>query len=312
MYDGKVSKNEIRRVKVSVKFKAHETFFIRKGWLSKGMRHIANKPDLFVDKNENPMDILGLGSNMVKSLRYWLQATGIAEEKIDNKKHIQRLTENFGQVIFENDRYIEETGTLLLIQYKLASNHDNASAWYYFFNNFNSQEFSREDFIVEIEKTLLSENENVPPHTTISSDFDCIVSTYLPRYKLRKAEVDPENNIDCPLGELKLLDVLDRKKGVYKKATPLVSIFNPWVVLAVIAANTDGRSEIRLNDLLIGKNNIGRVFNLNSGAMLEILYNIEKTGQLKIIRTSGLDVIQLKKNYTFEECVKNYYKDIEK
>ena len=33
-----------------MKFRAHDTFFIRKGWLSKGMRCVHDKPDLFVDK----------------------------------------------------------------------------------------------------------------------------------------------------------------------------------------------------------------------------------------------------------------------
>ena len=31
-----------------MRFRAHDTFFIRKGWLSKGMERIVAKPDLFV------------------------------------------------------------------------------------------------------------------------------------------------------------------------------------------------------------------------------------------------------------------------
>ena len=294
---------------MKTKFKAHETFFIRKGWLSKGMKHIERKPDLFVDKNENPMDVLGLGSNMVKSLRYWLQATGLVKDETQNKKHIQKLTD-FGEIIYANDKYIEETGTLQLIQYKLASNRENATAWHYFFNNLTSSEISKEDFITEIKKNLYSENRTPPPDTTLGSDFDCIINTYLPRYKLRNVATDLENNIDCPLGELGLLDIVDRKKGLYKKSIPLVSSFNTWIILAIIADNAHAKTEIRLNDLLIGENNIGKVFNLDTVALLEILHAIEKTGRLKIIRTSGLDVIQLNKAYTFEECLKNYYKEM--
>ena len=51
---------------MSTKFRAHETFFIRKGWLSKGMRYVSQKPDVFTDKDDNPMDVLGIGANMVK------------------------------------------------------------------------------------------------------------------------------------------------------------------------------------------------------------------------------------------------------
>ena len=63
-----------------MKFRAHDTFFIRKGWLSKGMKAVHSKPDVFVAKDENPMDVLGIGSNMVKSLRYWLVATNLTKK----------------------------------------------------------------------------------------------------------------------------------------------------------------------------------------------------------------------------------------
>ena len=65
---------------MSMKFRAHDTFFIRKGWLSKGMRCVSNKPDVFIAHDENPMDVLGIGANMVKALRYWLQAVGLTKE----------------------------------------------------------------------------------------------------------------------------------------------------------------------------------------------------------------------------------------
>lgn len=77
MHDGQILKNE-RMIcggcYMVMKFRAHETFFIRKGWLSKGMKAIKNDPMAFISKEKNPMDTLGIGSNMVKSLRYVLLA----------------------------------------------------------------------------------------------------------------------------------------------------------------------------------------------------------------------------------------------
>jgi len=110
---------------MAMRFRAHDTFFIRKGWLSKGMERIVAKPDLFVDKNENPMDILGIGTNMVKALRYWLQVVGLTEEPTTGRR-VQTLTE-FGQVVYDNDRYIEELGTLYLLQYQLAKRKTDAT-----------------------------------------------------------------------------------------------------------------------------------------------------------------------------------------
>lgn len=128
-----------------MKFRAHDTFFIRKGWLCKGMERIVEKPDLFIDRDENPMDILGIGANMVKALCYWLQAVGLTSEPAKGRR-IQTLT-RLGELIYENDRYIEELGTLYLLQYQLAKQDREAAAWYYFFNKFNMSEFTKEEFV---------------------------------------------------------------------------------------------------------------------------------------------------------------------
>ena len=105
---------------MAMKFRAHDTFFIRKGWLSKGMKYVEQSPDVFISKEDNPMDVLGIGANMVKALRYWLQAVGLTEEP-NKGKRVQSFTV-LGKSIFENDRYIEELGTLYLLHYKLATN----------------------------------------------------------------------------------------------------------------------------------------------------------------------------------------------
>lgn len=140
-----------------MKFRAHETFFIRKGWLSKGLRGVNRDGNLFISKEENPMDVLGIGSNMVKSLRYWLQAVGLTVEPARGRK-TQTLTE-FGQLIYEHDRYIEEIGTLHLLHYNLTSNAEMATAWYFFFNIFNMAEFSREDFVESIQKWIAMQSK---------------------------------------------------------------------------------------------------------------------------------------------------------
>ena len=148
---------------------------------------------------------------------------------------------------------------------------------------------------------------------SLEDDFSCIINTYVPRYKTMPSKVSAENNIDCPLGELGLIDILKKERNnvVYKKAVPSASTFNPWVILAVIHANANGRKEIGLNELLTAENNIGKIFNFDSITMLDVLHAAERTGELKIIRTAGLDVINLTHLYKFEECVERYYEEIE-
>lgn len=293
-----------------MKFRAHDTFFIRKGWLSKGMRCVSNKPDVFVDKNENPMDVLGIGANMVKALRYWLQVVGLTEEPSKGKRD-QHFTA-LGRMIYEHDTYIEELGTLYLLQYELASQKEEATAWYFFFNEFSMSEFSKEDFVAALEKFIkMEESDSSVASRSLSDDFTCIINTYLPRYKSNPTKVSPENNIDCPFGELGLVDILNKRKKTYKKSIPASDTLNPWVALAVIVDNADGRTEISLNELLNAPCNIGRVFNLDSVTMLDVLYRIEKLGLIKINRTAGLDVINLLEDLSFLDCVQNFYNSID-
>lgn len=273
------------------------------------MKYVEQSPDVFISKEDNPMDVLGIGANMVKALRYWLQAVGLTEEP-NKGKRVQNFT-IFGKSIFENDRYIEEMGTLYLLHYKLATNREEATAWYYFFNEFSMSEFSKEDFVTALHNYITMSGESKEKGNkairSLSDDFACIINTYLSRYKLHQNKIAPENNIDCPLGELGLLDILNREKRTYKKSVPAVSTFDPWVVLAVIVDQAGERSEIGLNELLVAPCNIGRVFNLDAITMLELLRKVEKTGEIKIIRTAGLDIIRINEQRTFQECVDVYY-----
>lgn len=294
---------------MAMKFRAHDTFFIRKGWLSKGMRNVVANQDVFItkDKNRNPMDVLGIGANMVKALRYWLQVVGLTTEPTKGQR-IQTLT-SFGKLVYKHDPYIEEMGTLWLLQYQLAKNRDEATAWYYFFNEFNMSEFTRDDFVQALQNYIVMAQEQAAIRS-LNDDFSCIINTYISRGKTTKAS--PENNIDCPFGELGLIDVLSRSGNniTYKKSIPSSEAINPWVVLAVIYDQARDNTEISLSVLLSSPCNIGKVFNLDSITIIEVLHYAERTGLLRIVRTAGLDYIKLEKGYDFITCTQKYYAEI--
>lgn len=295
---------------MTMKFRAHDTFFIRKGWLSKGMKYVQQNPCVFVDKEKNPMDVLGIGANMVKALRYWLQAVGLTEETAGRRRE-QYFTE-LGSCVYTHDRYLEEIGTLYLLQYKLAANLHEATSWYCFFNYFEMNEFTKEDFVLQLQKFIDErEPDAMPALRSIEDDFMCIINTYLPRYKVNANKISAENNIDCPLGELGLIDIANKKKKTYRKAAPIIDTINPWIMLAFISEYAAGQDEISLSSLLTGERSIGKVFNLDAVSLLDVLHKIESLDEIKVIRTAGLDVVRLTNKRTFLECVERYYQEIE-
>lgn len=292
-----------------MKFRAHDTFFIRKGWLNKGLRNVNADAGVFMGTKGNPMDVLGIGANMVKALRYWLQAVKLTSEPASGKKE-QSFTE-FGQVVFENDPYIEEMGTLWLLHYRLASNKVDATAWYYFFNEFKATEFTKEDFVKQLSNYIRMNGEEVSERS-LEDDYTCIINTYVSRMKSNPEKVQPESNIDCPFGELGLIDIANKKDKLYRKATPKKDMIHPLVVLAVIVDQANGKDEIKISAIQNDPCNAGKVFNLDIITLTALLYKIELMGYIKVIRTAGLDVIRITKDLSFIECVKLYYNAINK
>jgi hypothetical protein len=301
-----------------MKFRAHDTFFIRKGWLSKGMRNVLAAPDVFVSRENNPMDVLGIGANMVKALRYWMVAVGLTVEVRENNRTIQRLTP-LGEVIRDNDPYFEEAGTLFLLHYGLVKNRDaadtEATAWWFFFNEFKMSEFTRDDFLAQLSKLLRNSDEGEKPARTLEDDYNCIINTYVSRMRANPKKVKPESNIDCPLGELGLIDIVGQEKSggrlkIYRKSTPKKDLLHPLILLAVIIDQAQGEKEIRISSIQNDNGNAGKAFNLDIISLTALLYKIELLGHIKVNRTAGLDVINIKTDWNFRDCVSAYYQAI--
>jgi hypothetical protein len=271
------------------------------------MKNVHDNPSVFMGTMDNPMDILGIGANMVKALRFWLQAIGLTREPSTGRKE-QYFTE-LGEIVYENDPYIEEMGTLWLLHYKLASNVADATAWYYFFNEFRLAEFSRDDFIVQIGNYIRLNGEEVSTRS-LEDDYNCIISTYVPRIKSNPGRVHPESNIDCPFGELGLIDISNKKEKVYKKSVPKKNTLHPLIILAVILDQANGLTEIKISTIQNDPLNAGKIFNLDIISLINLLSKIELMGYIKVVRTAGLDVIRIEKKLDFLNCVKVYYRSI--
>lgn len=292
-----------------MKFRAHETFSIRKGWLSKGMKQVVLNPSVFISKERNPMDVLGIGANMVKSLRYWLPTVGLSESP--KGRGAQYLTE-FGKIVYKYDPYIEEIGTLWLLHYNLVKQAESATSWHYFFNYFNLSEFSKEDFTVALANYTKINGAGEVSVRSLEDDFNCIINTYVPRYKTAPSKDDPESNMDCPLSELGLIDFHNKKERTYKKMNPPARTIDPLVATAIIIDNANGRKEIPLSEIQNKQGNIGQVFNLDTITLLAVLNSAETAGFVQVVRTAGLDLLNITTSNTFLECVQQYYQKLSK
>lgn len=260
--------------------------------------------------------MLGLGKNMVRSLRFWMVATGLTEEVREGPQTIQRLTP-FGVTVYEHDRYLEEDGTLWLIHYYLASNPQEASAWYWFFNHFDQPTFNKAEF-VDVLALWIRENTDLVDisrpqiaRRSLERDYECLVKTYLPSGR----DLSPEDTIECPLANLELLRIeVSGRDPVCRLLKPDVERIDPLVVLYAMKDWLDrsGRGdqgELNFAEALREPMSVGHIFNLDASGLSTLLVRLQDTyPQFRIQRmhTAGLDVLRLPPA-SEEEILSHYY-----
>lgn len=156
-------------------FAKHETFYIRDGWINKGIQAIQDNPHIFLE-NHAP-EQLGLGKNMVRALRYWTQASGIAKEGPIDRRPRQALT-RFGKLLWDYDPYQEMDGTLWFLHHNLISNHELTTAWYWFFNHYVPTRFTLREFLDRLKtwlNTQVAEESKNVADSSLRKDFDCLL-----------------------------------------------------------------------------------------------------------------------------------------
>lgn len=288
-----------------VKLKGNESFNFREGWLRKGMRCIQEYSDLFFRKDV--MEQLGVGSKMVKSIRFWLQASGLCEERYVNGGRSREMffTEDFGRVVEQYDRYFDDIFTLFMIHYHIVSNKTLCIVWNIFFNYFSGEDFTKENMIemcsVELKKQIA---EGVSYSESLFED-DC--ASILRMYLNETGLEEPEESLSCPLAELGLLQRNLNKKS-YIKTAPSREMLDKMAVFYVIVKNLAmNKNSVSIDELLYGANNIGKVFNLNRVLINEYLDQLRVSGYLTLNRTAGLDMVYIDQQISPREILQNYY-----
>ena len=290
-----------------VKLKGNESFNFREGWLRKGMRCVCECPKLFVQ--EDVMERLGVGSKMVKSIRYWLQATNLCKEQYlsGGKGRALYPTEDFGRVILEWDPYFDDIFTLFLLHYQIVSNDKLCMAWNIFFNEYEGQNFSKDNMINVCSDLLERKMDEGCTFSQKSFVDDC--SSILRMYVNSHSSEDPEDSLDCPLSELGLLKKDPRGKDSYFKTMPSRTNLDKLAVLYVITRNIpSGKSSISIDNLLTASNNVGRIFNLNRVAINDYLDQLRVAGYITLNRTAGLGMVYINYLNNPKDIMIEYYK----
>ncbi|WP_367330717.1 DUF4007 family protein [Sphingobacterium multivorum] len=278
-------------------FSGHETFSCKIYWLKKGYDFVrAGKS--FTD--DDAVVDLGVGKNMVTSIRFWLKAFGIIDETDQ--------TTEFADFIFGDngvDPYLEDPLTLWLLHYQLLKN-EKASIYSLVFNTFRRErsEFNRAHLKRFILRVCAENEQNFSPKT-IDSDIKVFLSNYLSQEGSDIEEAS--SNVLQELGLLssaKQLDEDDNLVDVFR--FQLLAKRIPIEAILFVILDSDLGTSISLGHLANNPNALGNVFLLTESTLVDILKTLPAIYST-FSETAGNQVLQLKGDLDKYEILRNYY-----
>ena len=154
----------------NLKLKRHETFSIREGWLEKGLIKCDLNHQCF--QKDRGTKELGLGSNMVKSLKYWLQACKLVKF---GQKGAEFLP--LGKYILKTDKYLENIFSWWMIHLFLVTNFDDAPVFNSFFNMPYSS-FDKEYVLRYLKEFYRNNDYEIGAESSLDSDVSILLKSY--------------------------------------------------------------------------------------------------------------------------------------
>jgi hypothetical protein len=300
---------------VRFSFGGHEKFVFRHGWLKKGVDAVIADPDIFT--KDTSLVALGVGKNMVRSIRFWCQATELIREDpeaIGRSRSFQQ-TEFAQNLLSENgwDPFLEDTGTLWLMHWKLVSNLARNLAWHLTFSSFLVPEFTKRQLADFVGKQMEHLGIRTTP-TMIDREVDCCLRTYIPT-RSKNGGIS-EDSLDCPLAELDLLRYIP-DDGVYRfnsgpKFSLPVQIFG-FALVSYLQEIVTTRKTIAMEECIYQPGSPGQAFKLDENSVVEFLETLEELypGTLNIRESVGLRQIYLDSNLDLKnfggQLLKSYY-----
>jgi hypothetical protein len=278
-------------------FGGHEKFVFRHGWLKKGVDCV--KGDSLIFTHDEALVKLGVGKNMVRSIRHWCLATGLVEENDKINKAHPLQTSNLGEKLLNDqgwDPYLEDIGSLWLLHWQLSTNLTRGFVGYLLFSKFLEIEFTKR----QLANYMSSQFAHYDIHTTsgtIDREIDVCLRTYVPAIRTKLGAIADET-LDCPLAELDILRIIP-SDNIYRfnigpKISLPLGVFG-YALLSFLASTVENRRTITVDECLYQEGSPGQVFKLDENSVVEYLVSLEEAtkGKIRLEDTAGLQQVYL-------------------
>lgn len=294
-------------------FAGHETFPFRTMWLRKAVE--STERDTRVFRRDDAMVELGVGKNMVRSIRHWGLATGMIHK--DPTVHDNRGRELCPTVLGEAlmaddgwDPFLEDPGTLWLLHWQLASKPSPGTTWYWTFNHAPQLEFNKQELLGWLSKLVAQQGWSRVAESSLKRDIDCFLRTYVPTKPSKKIPL--EDTLDCPLVELGLIREFSTKGNhviVRGEHASLPDAVFTHALCVFIERSELTSKTIPIDSISFKPGSPGRVFCLSEEALLRRLERLDEAtdGLMVFDETAGLRQVLIHDMPDEDDLLHHYY-----
>ena len=294
-------------------FSGHQTFPFRYTWLKKGVDAVRDKPTIF--SSEDASVTLGVGKNMVSSIRHWGSVAGLI--RTDTYERGRLVPTPLGKAIFDDkdgfDPYLDDPATLWLIHWQIASNINQATSWYWAFNILKRNQFTLSTFKEDLSEWTRQQKASMRPVSpnTLHRDANCFIRTYCQSRHNSNAAV-AEETFNCPLVELDLIAELPDNNGYEfqrgEKETLPIEVLTATLI-AFWDARFPERETLSFSELMYAPLSPGRLFRLDEDTMVISLETLEQltNSALEYGDSEGLKQVYRRKDLDPMELLERYY-----
>jgi hypothetical protein len=280
-------------------FSGHESFQCRHLWLKKGYDFV-NKNKSFND--EDAVVSLGVGKNMVNSIKYWMKAFNIISNNDNLTDFAHKLLSDDGF-----DPFIEDEATLWLLHYQLVKNRF-ATIYSLIFNELRREkiEFSRDNFVAFVRRKAEQEKSFIFNEKTLNEDFSVFIKMYLRSDVQNK---DKEDSFSGLLTELDLLKCYNKgKEEIFIIENTERTELPAEVVLYSILDDKTFDSSVSFSSLEMNTDSIGSIFAINRPGLQSKIEIITQKNEYIIYNDhAGVKELQFKVKPLAVSILDNYY-----
>ncbi|MCL4796589.1 MAG: DUF4007 family protein [Bryobacteraceae bacterium] len=275
---------------VTFRFSGHQTFPLRITWIPKAVSQIVANSDPLTNIDEG-ITRLGLGKNMVESLRCWIEAFKIAS-RIDGKWNLSAI----GTLVFDPaeglDPYFEDVSTAWLLHWLISTNEEAPFfAWECMFNRWPATEFSASQVIDAFQKESNSTARPASP-VTLRQHWE----VFLHSYRLPPPGKG-EDHLDSAMSMLRLIRDFGQRPNAAGKWEPLYSFdFGPkqtipeqlFVFFLHDWWNRKYRNErtVPLREIVLGEHSPGRLLKMQESEI------VQRVNELAVRQPKVFEVIE--------------------